>query len=100
MKSRDQGRQIPQFASRARSAIYADLSASKPLSTLAAACEFAKKSPKVGKVWAAQLSRIEQAAVEDLFKQVPPKRMTQITREFSVALVMENRQRILEALKL
>lgn len=66
--------------------------------TLDAAVGFVKLTPDAAKTWTERLSTLEETMIFELFENVPIDRMSRITREFSIALVIENRRRILETL--
>ena len=100
LQSLDKGRQLPHFSTKARSAIYEDVNAAKPMPTLNAATGFAKLAPESAKTWGERLATLDEKTITHLFEEVPTERMSQITREFSVALLLENRRRILGALNL
>ncbi|HET8899738.1 MAG TPA: hypothetical protein VFN09_13290 [Rhodanobacteraceae bacterium] len=97
LDSHDRGRQIPHFAQRARSALYADLSAKSPLSTLDAWLAWVERVPDAAKVWRERLASIEDAAVVAILDQVHPNRMSAVCRQFTLNLLVENRRRILES---
>ena len=99
LETRDRGRQIPHFAGRARSAFYADRSASRPLSTFDAWWTFSQRVPNEAYHWLERLEQIELADVEDILDQVPPDRMSSISRRFTLDLLMENQHRLLDRRK-
>ncbi len=68
--------------------------------TLDAALRFAEIVSRSAMTWCERLSTIEEKTISRLFEEVPTERMSQITREFSIALVLENRQRILRSINL
>jgi hypothetical protein len=94
MESRDQGRRIPAFVRRARSAFYADPQQAKPMTTLAAWRAFAQLAPGAGKIWLGRLRAVSQVALETIMNQVPPSRMSSVCREFTVQLLLENQRRL------
>ena len=96
LESRDRGRRIPHFASRARSAFYADRSASRPLSTFEAWREFARRVPGEANRWLERLGHIGPADIEEILDQVPPDRMSSICARFTLDLIIENQQRLLD----
>jgi hypothetical protein len=95
LSSRDRGRQIPAFVRRARSAFYADPSQSKPLTTVQAWEAFSRKTPQAAIIWLERLRAIKAQAVQEVLDQVPPQRMSQICREFTRQLLLENQRRLL-----
>lgn len=95
MQSRDRGRQMPAFVKRARSAFYADATQAKPMTTLAAWRAFSRKTPQAATIWLEKLRGVDAAAVQRVLDEVPPQRMSQVCREFTRELLIENRRRLL-----
>ncbi len=98
LTSRDMNRQIPAFARRARSAFYEDANQTKPMTTIAAWQAFSQRTPVAARIWLERLAAIEPAGWSEIMQRIAPQRMTQIAREFTSALLAENRQRLLEGL--
>ncbi len=96
LESRDRGRRIPHFASRARSAFYVDRASSRPLSTFDAWWEFAGLVPDEAPRWLERLEKIGPADVQRILDQVPPDRMSSICARFTLDLIIENQQRLLD----
>ena len=96
MRSRDKNRQMPAFAQKARSAFYADTAQPKPMSTIDAWRAFSRKAPMAARIWLERLRPIGVANVEAVLNQVPPNRMSQISRDFTLQLLVENHRRLLE----
>lgn len=96
LHSRDVNRRVPYFARRARSALYADPAAKKPLTTMDAWVAWAEKVPDAADVWRRRLAAIGADAVAVVLANVHPDRMTAICRQFTLDLLVENRRRILE----
>lgn len=96
LETRDQGRQIPHFAVRARSAFYANRADSRPLSTFDAWREFARLVPNETHYWLERLEHIGPADIQNILDQVPPDRMSSICRRFTLDLINENQQRLLD----
>ncbi|HET7314000.1 hypothetical protein [Salinisphaera sp.] len=95
LTSHDRGRRIPHFARRARSALYAAVSAGKPLPTLEAWRAWAERVPEAAQTWQGRLAGVSEDALREILKQVPPDRMSAICRQFTLNLLIENRRRIL-----
>jgi hypothetical protein len=95
LASRDRGRQVPAFASRARSAFYADAGQTRAMTTIAAWQAFSRKASSAANIWLERLGAISAAAVQDLIDQVPPQRMSQVARDFTRQLLAENQRRLL-----
>ncbi len=52
------------------------------------------------RIWLGKLGEIRQNAVEAILAEVPPQRMSPVTREFTLELLMINQRRLLESLSL
>jgi hypothetical protein len=65
------------------------------MTTLEAWQAFAAKSRQAAAAWQQRLNGINEAAVWQVIAEVPPHRMTSITREFTVRLLLENQRRVL-----
>ena len=95
LTSRDRNRQVPHFAGRARSALFADSSASSPLLTLDAWRAWAQRVPAAAQAWQKRLEGIGDEAVSGVLEQIHPDRLSSISRRFTLDLLIENRRRIL-----
>lgn len=95
LTTNDKNQQIPFFAAKARSAFFEDLTASRPMTTYAAWRAFAARSPGAAAVWQARLAAIDGPTVQMVLDRVPPARMSASCRQFTMALLAENRRRIL-----
>jgi hypothetical protein len=95
LTTRDGNRRVPFFAAKARSAFFEDMTASRPMTTYGAWRAFSARSPGAAEVWRARLAAIDAPTVQAAVDAVPPARMSGVCREFTMALLMENRQRIL-----
>ncbi|HET7931960.1 MAG TPA: hypothetical protein VFL63_11315 [Rhodanobacteraceae bacterium] len=97
LQSRDVHRQIPYFAQRARSALFANPNDKHPLTTLAAWRAFAAKVPAEAALWRRQLEMVDEGAIKFYVDSVPLDRMSAVCRQFTLNLLSENRRRILES---
>ena len=95
LTTRDGNRQIPQFVRRARSAFYADATATKSMTTLHAWRAFSQTAPAAARIWLERLRGVDAGAIERLLAEVPPSRMSQVCRDFTLALLLENQRRLL-----
>lgn len=95
LASRDAGRQVATFAARARSAYYGTAEAGRTLGTVAAFSAFAASAPVAAKTWQARLAGVTMAEVESIVREVPPHRMSAVTRRFTTELLSVNQQRLL-----
>lgn len=96
LHSRDQGRRMPNFVRRARSAFFANSGDATPMSTIAAWQEFSRFAPAASTIWIDRLRHIEAEQVHRLLSEVPPDRLSAIGRAFTGELLAENRRRIVE----
>jgi len=95
LTTKDGNRRVPYFATKARSAFFADVAASRSMTTYAAWQAFAALAPVAAAVWRARLAEIDGPTVQAVLDAVPPARMSGVCREFTMALLTENRRRIL-----
>ena len=95
MTTRDINRKIYSFTRKARSAFYAHQGDAKPLSTLAAWQAFARLSSPAAAAWTNRLESIDNTQVHALLVQIPPSRMSNVCRKFTLELLKENRKRVL-----
>ncbi len=95
LATKDKRRQVPAYAHKARSALYETATSSRPLSTVAAWTAMASRAPDAANMWLQQLSNIADKAVEQVVADVPPHRMTDVSRKFTLTLLAENRRRLL-----
>ncbi len=96
MTRKDSNRSIATYAGKARSACYGDAGADKTLGTLTCFQAFAERSPDAAKEWIERLESIAEGPVHDIFRRVPARRMSDISKQFTVELLDENKKRILE----
>jgi hypothetical protein len=94
LESSDDGRRIPYFARRAKSAFYDSVEDTKTLGTIAAFHSFAQFAPNAARIWQKIISGVTMEEIEAIIKQVPPQRMSPVARKFTLELMMENQQRL------
>lgn len=95
LMSRDANRQVAAFARRARSAFYADALQTKAMTTVDAWQAFSQKSPAAARIWIERLRSVDTSMVQKIIDNVPLQRMSQISRDFTLALLIENQNRLL-----
>jgi len=95
MTTRDRNRDIGPFVRRARSALYADAAQQRPLTTVAAWRAFAGLASNGRTFWLERLAAVQPAAVSDILERLPPQRMSNVCRQFTLYLLEENRKRLL-----
>lgn len=95
LTTRDLGRSVGRFVRRARSAFYPDVAAVQPLTTVEAWRAFSGLSSASGAAWLARLGGISDDTIRGVVEGVPTHRMSQTCRDFTTALLIENRRRLL-----
>ena len=96
MTTGDQGYGIAAFARKARSAFYAGPAESKSMTTFAVWEDFSKRAPSAANAWRRRLEAINEQEAREVISAVPPDRMTDLCRTFTLKLLEENRRRLLE----
>jgi hypothetical protein len=96
LESRDEGRQVAHFASRARSAFYASPADNRTLGTVEAFARFAQAFPRAAEVWLEKIKGVTRAEIEAMIMEVPAKRMSDVARRFTLELIMANQERLLK----
>lgn len=95
--SKDRNQTIPVYAQKAKSGIFLSrLDDVKPLSLLAldAACQLAQKSPQAAKEWQSRIISVLPNTIESIVRRIPDDWMNEVQKQFVVALLLENQQRI------
>lgn len=98
LTTRDRGRHISTYVTRARSAIYEYPGSAKPLKTVELFEKAAAKSPDAAQVWLRQLDRIDTQDIAALFAQLQESEASQIAKTFAMRLLDLNRERLLKSL--
>jgi len=94
LTTRDKGRHISGYIEKARSAIYLNKSAIKPLSTLDVYQRLATKRPEAAMVWQHQLAIVSDAQCQTVFDRIPPSEISEIAVEFALVLLKLNKTRL------
>jgi len=94
LTTRDANRRVAAFARKARSAFYAGIGNTKPMSTVEAWKAFAARTPQAASIWRERLRQLNEQAVDQLLKEIPPHRMTTVCRQFTMELLTENQKRL------
>lgn len=96
LATKDRGYSVAAFARKARSRFFRNHSDDRPLGSLEAFHEFTKRTHgSAAEVWRDRLRAVDESAIAAVLAQVPPNRLTAVSREFTLQLLMENRTRIL-----
>ncbi len=97
--SRDHGYRVDAYVRRARSALFRDATARRPLLTLDALRDWGCHAPRGLALWLGQLARIDDAEVAALTEQIPETHATQTARRFAAEMLRCNRRRILDEVR-
>jgi len=95
LRTRDRTRQIPAYARRATSAFYRDFSSPKPMNTIEAWQAFAQRTSAGRRFWPERLRAVTRDVIKEVITKVPENRMTEVCRDFTLELLLENQRRIL-----
>jgi hypothetical protein len=93
LHTRDANYTVQRFAERARSAFYATGS-DNPLTTLEAFRAFAGFSVPAARLWLDRLASTRRDDVVSIVNEVPPMRMSGVTKEFVLELLAVNQERL------
>lgn len=93
--TRDRNRQIGSFVQRARSAFYETSDSDRPMLTLDAFHAFGDHAPQSRDTWIQRLGLITEPDVWRIIDQIPENRMSDICKEFTLRLLLENQKRLL-----
>jgi hypothetical protein len=99
LTTRDRGRHISTYVTKARSAIYDSKTSKKALLTLDLFIKAAAKSPDAAKIWLNQLQQVSEEACQSLFEQLPDGEITPLAKQFAIKMLELNKQRLLETQK-
>jgi hypothetical protein len=98
LETRDKNRTVEHFCGKARSGFYATPKNDKTMFALDAFRRFAERDIAAARIWLGKLGEISEIAVNTILAEVPPQRMSPITRAFTLELLMINQRRLLESL--
>ena len=96
LETNDRNRSVSHFARRATSAFFADTHSKRPLRTVDAFVAFARFAPDASRAWTERLRPVSIDAVEGILAEIPPHRMSRIAKNFTLRLLTENQQRLIE----
>jgi hypothetical protein len=88
---------VASYARKGRSALYAELSAKRPLSTHAAFQAAAAQVPGAQEAWIARISGLSEDALQQIMQRVPSQRISALASEFALQLMRENQQALCAA---
>jgi hypothetical protein len=98
LTTRDQKRSLEYFASKARSGFYSSPGDGKTMLALDVFKQFAAWDGDAARIWLGKLAEIRQIVLDVILVEIPPERMSPVTREFTSKLLMINQRRLLESL--
>ncbi len=94
--TKDKGRHISHYITKATSAFYAaPPNSSKPLSTLDAFMEASRQYREAARLWLEKLESISFEATRAILEKVPKDRISPIAIEFAQQMLILNRERLL-----
>jgi hypothetical protein len=100
LQTRDKNRTVEHFAGKARSGFYATPKDDKTMFALDVFRCFGERDIGAARIWLGKLNEVRQNAVDAILAEVPPQRMSPVTREFTLELLTINQRRLLENLSL
>jgi len=95
LQTHDKNRSMEHFAGKARSGFFRNHQDTKTMFTLDVFRHFAQLEPGAAKIWLEKLNGIGSDVVDAILGEVPPQRMSPITRQFTLALLNINQRRLL-----
>ncbi len=95
LNTRDINRSMDRYVQRAKSAFYGTPTATRPLSTLEAFVEAAKRNRDAARCWLDRLEKISPSDARSIIDLVPQGEMSQVAKEFTHRIIELNRQRLL-----
>ena len=96
LNTSDMGYSILTFAARARSAFYSEVALQRPLGTHQAFVEYCIVSGVEKAKWQTKLEMISESDLLNILNSIPPARMSDTTRKFTLQLLMANRAKLLD----
>jgi hypothetical protein len=99
LHTRDRNRTMEQFCGRARSGFYSATQKEKTVLALDVFQRFSELDPEAARIWLGKLAEINQIAIDAILAEIPPQRMSPVTREFTLKLLMTNQRRLLESIE-
>lgn len=99
LTTRDMGQHISRYVTTARSALYPQLNhpeeRTKALTTIDAFAQASRLKPDAADEWKERLALVRDDEFEKIVKNIPNELMTDLSKEFTTALLRLNRDRIL-----
>jgi hypothetical protein len=96
LTTRDRNRTIAAFCRGGRSAFYGSTADARPLGTTEAFEAFGRVVPQARHAWLSRLGAVNRNALCGILERVPPERMSETCRQFTLELLLANQQRLME----
>jgi len=95
LRTRDRNRTVERYVEKATSPFYASQTSAKPLPTLEAFMSAARLRPQAAISWLKCLESISSAEADAIFREIPQDRVSDVSIEFALRILMLNRSRLL-----
>ena len=95
LSSNDSGFQVEAYAEKALSALYANQSDSKPLTTIGAFQLAANRHSRATEAWMSSLQRLGEDRFQAILLEVPQQRLSAESSKFALRMLLHNRKRLL-----
>lgn len=99
LQTRDAGRSVAHYASRARSGLYGAKTSKHPLGTLEAFAHAIRITPQAGRHWLRQLAAVDPAMFKMVLGQIPRDWIGPAAVHFAHELLVINRNRLLKLIR-
>lgn len=96
LDGKDYNANVESYALKARSAMYLNEQASKPMLLIKSFVEFARHAPRAKKVWLDKLAEISDDSLEKCVNRVPEGCLNDKSKEFVCRFLLFNKTRLLE----
>lgn len=96
LNTRDEGRKISTFVRKSRSEFFKLKTDKKPLLNIDCFFMAVNRRPVAKKYWLQKLSDISPGTIENILKEIPVDIMSEVSKKFTLQLLLENRKRLLE----
>ena len=96
LNTRDSGYQVRSFVTRARSALFAESTDEKSLTTLDAFLVATERKSQVRQFWLARLKVLELVNFESILDRIDETMMSDVAKNFALQMLLENRDRLLK----
>ena len=96
LTTKDRQRTVEYYIRKASSAFYAAPTSKKPLSTLDAFRAAARSRPAAALTWLKRLEAVSQDQTEQILRQVPQDRISEVSVYFAQRMLELNRNRLLD----